>query len=262
MAWKSKGLSDESIKPLATSDNSLKPKLDYFNSPKFRVKFNGSCLTNNRVFTPDKITNLHIAFEIKSWPFYTDDGFTFRNPLFGATKLTTNPAPDKYSHSGYGISFNIRGSFSLPNGGFGKNVMILGADTSSSVRIYNIKKEILIIGEGQTQGLDDTTGTAEAEYSINFTEQGKKFCLTMHYNGSSSYLVVNGVKIYQFKAKVSGITAYRLFLGNISKDFSVNDMKEAGLNGSVYNFSVDYFSIDVGAIQDIQKHLMNKNNIN
>ena len=184
------------------------PLLYYFDNSKVRVIFNGSCLTTNRVFTPNKIINLYIAFEIKSSPFYTEDGFTFRNPLFGATKLTTNPAPDKYSHSGYGISFNIRGSFSLPNGGFGKNVMILGADTSSSVRIYNIKKETLIIGEGQTQGLDDTTGTAEAEYSINFTEQGKKFCLSLHYNGSNSYLFVNEVKIYQFKAKVSGIIAY------------------------------------------------------
>ena len=84
--------------------------------------------------------------------------------------------------------------------------MLLGTDMSSSAHIDNNNKKILIIG--QTQALDDTTLTAEGEYSINFTEQGKKFCLSLHYNGSNSYLFVNEVKIYQFKAKVSGIIAY------------------------------------------------------
>ena len=50
-----------------------------------------------------------------------------------------------------------------------------------------------------TQGLDDTTITAEAEYPINFTESGKRFVLTLHYNGSNSFFAVN---IYQFKAKI------------------------------------------------------------
>ena len=87
------------------------PLLYYFDNSKVRVIFNGSCLTTNRVFTPNKIINLYIAFEIKSSPFYTEDGFTFRNSLCGAAKLTTNPDPDKYSYSRYGISFNIRGTF-------------------------------------------------------------------------------------------------------------------------------------------------------
>ena len=66
---------------------------------------------------------------------------------------------------------------------------------SSSVHIDNKKKDILILGEGPTQGLDDTTLTAEKKYSINFTEHNKKFCLSLHYKGANSYLFVNGVEI-------------------------------------------------------------------
>ena len=64
--------------------------------------------------------------------------------------------------------------FSLPDSsGLGKNITILGADISSLVDIDNKKKDILIYGKGSTDGLEDTTLTAEKEYSINFTEQQK-----------------------------------------------------------------------------------------
>ena len=57
---------------------------------------------------------------------------------------------------------------------------------SSSVHVDNKKKDILILGKGLTEGLDDTTLTAEEKYSINFTVTGKKFCLSLHYNGVNS----------------------------------------------------------------------------
>ena len=95
----------------------------------------------------------------------------------------------------------MKPTFSIPTGGFGKNVIIFGADMSSSVHVDNKKKDILILGEGPTQGLDDTTLTAEERYSINFTKSRKKFCLSLHYNGANSYLFVNGTKIIKFKAK-------------------------------------------------------------
>ena len=63
---------------------------------------------------------------------------------------------------------------------------------SSSAHVHNKKKDISIPGEGPTQGLDDTTLTAEKKYSINCTENGKRFCLSLHYNGGNSYLFVNG----------------------------------------------------------------------
>ena len=83
----------------------------------------------------------------------------------------------------------------------------------------------------------------------------------MHYNGDNSYLFVNGTEIYKFEAKGSEIVASTLCLGNISKDFSVDNMKKTGLNGYVSDFSVDYDDIAVHDILDIHKYLMEKNGI-
>ena len=107
-------------------------------------------------------------------------------------------------------------------GGFGKNVVIFGFDMRSSVHVDNKKTDILILGEGPTQALDDTT---EKKYSINFSEHGKKLCLSLHCNVANSYLFVNGVELHKFKAKDSKINAGLLCLGNVSKDASVDNIK-------------------------------------
>ena len=62
----------------------------------------------------------------------------------------------------------------------GKNVIIFGADMSSSVHIDNKNSDILILGEGPTQGLDGTTLIAEARNPINFTQPNKRFVLSLH----------------------------------------------------------------------------------
>ena len=98
-------------------------------------------------------------------------------------------------------------------------------------------------------------------YSVNFTENNKKFSLSLHYNGDNSYLFVNGIEIYKFKAKDSEIVASSLCMGNISKDVSVDNMKKTGLNGYVYDFSVDYDAIAVHNMLDMHKYLMEKNGI-
>ena len=98
-------------------------------------------------------------------------------------------------------------------------------------------------------------------YLINFTEHSKKFCLSWNYHGANSYLFVNGKGIHKFKAKDSEIVATPLCLGNISKDCSVNNMKKTGLNGYVYDFSVDYDAIAGDYILDIHNYLMKKNDI-
>ena len=73
---------------------------------------------------------------------------------------------------------------------FGQNVLIFGADMSSSSHIDN-KKKTLVLGKGPTQGLEHTL-TAEKMYSINFTVTNKNFCLSLHYKGANSYAFVNG----------------------------------------------------------------------
>ena len=122
------------------------------------------------------------------------------------------------------------------------------------------KKNILVFGIGPTQGLELTLN-AEKMYSINFTVTNKILCLSLHYNGANSYLFVNGTQIYKLKAKDSEIAVGPICLGNISKDWSVDNMKKTGFNGYVYDFSVDCDPIAVNDIKDVHKYLMKKNNI-
>ena len=96
----------------------------------------------------------------------------------------------------------IEKEFSFGNG-FGRNVIILGADMSSSVHANNRTKNILVLGKYFIQGLDNKSVYAEKLYSINFTKINTKFCLSLHYNGVNSYLFVNGTEIHKCKAKDS-----------------------------------------------------------
>ena len=158
-------------------------------------------------------------------------------------------------YSGYGIGFDRRSSFSFPGGEVGQNILIFEADMSSSAHINNKKKDILVLGEGPTQGLEHTLA-AEKIYSINFAATRKKFCLSLEYNGENSYLFVNGTEICKFKVKDSKIVATPLCLGKVSKKWSVDYMKKTGFNGYIYNFSVDYDAIAIDNILDIYKYLM------
>ena len=132
---------------------------------------------------------------------------------------------------------------------------------SSSAHANDKTKNILVLGKDFLQGLDNTTIYAEKLYLINFTENNKKFCLSLHYNGANSYLFVNGTEIHKFKLKDSEIVTTPFCLGNISKDFSADNMKKSGLNGYIYDFSIYYDAIAVDDILDIHKYLMEKNNI-
>ena len=101
---------------------------------------------------------------------------------------------------------------------------------SSSVYANNKTKSILVLDIDFAQGLDNTTIYTEKLYSIDFTENNNKFCLSLHYNGTNSYLFVNGTEVHKFKAKDAEIETTPLCLGNISKEVSVDNMKKTGLN--------------------------------
>ena len=242
LSWQSKGISNESIKPPTTSNNSFNPRLSY-NDTKIKVQFTGSCLRQPKFkFTHKKVVNIYIVYELGAPSSHSSDP-TIKNCLFGAVTLTENADIEKYEYSSFGTGFDRRSSFSFPVGGFGQNVLIFGADMNSSIHIDNKKKDILVLGRGPTQGLESTL-TAEKMYSINFTVTKKKFCLSLHYNGANSYLFVNGTKIIKFKANDSKIVGSPLCLGNISKDWPTDNMKKIGHTGYVYDFSADYNAIE------------------
>ena len=114
------------------------------------------------------------------------------------------------------------------------------------MHIDNKRKDILIVSKTPTQGLDGTTFTAEALYPINFTQSRKRFVLSLHYNERNSFSFVNDTKVYQFKAKDSEIKDYALCLGNVSKNFTINNMKKTRLKGVILD------------ILDIHRYLMKR----
>ena len=92
------------------------------------------------------------------------------------------------------------------------------------MHIDNKTNYILVLDKGPTQGLNDTKITAETKYSFNFTESGERFVISLHYNVSNRLLSFNAAKTYQLKG--SEVKPYPLCLGNITKDFSVANMKK------------------------------------
>ena len=126
---------------------------------------------------------------------------------------------------------------------------------SSSVHANNKTRNILVLNEGFTYGLVNTTIYAEKFYSTNFTVANKNFCSSLHYNGDDNYIFVNAKKINNF-------VPYPLCLGGLSKDFSPSNTHRTGLGGYVYDFSVDYWAIAADKILDIYKYLMKKKQCN
>ena len=85
-AWKSKGLSNESIKPPTTSNNSFAPALSYVGN-KVRVNLDGNCLQQDKItFTHESTMDIYIVYQIRLRPFKQGD-FTLENALFGALEL-------------------------------------------------------------------------------------------------------------------------------------------------------------------------------
>ena len=115
---------------------------------------------------------------------------------------------------------------------------------SSSVHVNNKNKNKNILFQSEAL-------TADTEYPIDFTQSGKKIVLSLHYNGSNSFLYVDTVKMYQFKAKCSELKPYPFWWGNILKDFTIDKMKKAGLKQSVKPFSVEHDTIDTSNISNI-----------
>ena len=95
-----------------------------------------------------------------------------------------------YTTSGYGIAFDGKDQWSFCND-YARNVVIFGIDTSSSSHIDNPKNEFLILGEGVTFGINGSFGAPERKFSINFTKANTKFCLSLHYTGINSNLLMD-----------------------------------------------------------------------
>ena len=145
-------------------------------------------------------------------------------------EITKNTDTSKYNYKRYGICFDEEGTFShrITEGGrthtiLGRNVIIFGADMSFSAHATNRAHNIYAMGDGLIQGTNDTRIYVEKNYYRNFTDPGKKFIISLHYNGDDSYLFVNGRQELKFKAKTDQLVKEKLCIGNLSDQWTTSE---------------------------------------
>ena len=115
-SWESKGLSNEKISSITTSNYNQAARPVYDNA-RIKLGFSTDLLKQDKfTYNDGPIVNIYINYRLST--IINDSGVTLENCLFGAVKLTKNSDIDKYKYSGYGIGFDSRGTFSHPSRGF------------------------------------------------------------------------------------------------------------------------------------------------
>ena len=211
-----------------------------------------------------------MKYEIQPIASSRDTSFTIQNALFGAMQIAKDATDNsKNNYKGYGTCFDERSQFGhtiTENGRAhttnGRNVLIFGVDMSFSVHATIRANNIYVLGDGLMQGIHDTTLYVEKNYWRNFTDPGKTFVLSLHYNGDDSYLFVNGRQELKFKAKTDQLVTEKLCIGNLSDHWTASESEKTGLYGNIYDVLVDYQAIvGVGPIYDMHRYLITKHNI-
>ena len=178
---------------------SVSPELK--NDGRMHVSFSGNHFRQNKVIIPNNnnVINIYCVYKIDPIASTRDGTFTVQNALFGAMEITKNADTSKYNYKGYGICFDAGGTFghTIRESNFdhttnARNVLIFEADMSFSTHKTNKANNIFVMGELFVQGINDTTLYTEKKFYRNFTDPGKKFLLSLHYNGDNSYIFVTG----------------------------------------------------------------------
>ena len=248
------------------------------NDERLYVYLQGNHFQQNNVLTSNSdhvinknVVNIYIVYKLDPLASTRDKSFTIQNALFGPMHITENATDNsKNNYKGYGICFDERSEFghTITEGDHAhatdaRNVLIFGADMSSSVHVTNRANHIYLMGTGLTQGINDTTIYAEKNFYRNFTDFGKKFVLSLHYNGDNSYLFVNGRQELKFKTKTDQLVKEKICIGNLSDQWTTSESEKTGVYGKIYDFVVDYEQISgVKTIYDMHRYLIIKHNIN
>ena len=208
--------------------------------------------TNNAHVINGNVIDIYIVYKLD--PITSrDTTFAIQNALFGAMHITKNTDTSKYNYKGYDICFDDSEEFThvRKRGNFndttdGRNVIIFGVDMSFSKHANNKANNIYVMGKDYIQKINNTTIYAEKIYYRNFTDPGKKFVLSWHYNGNNSYLYVKE----------------KLCLGNLGDQWATSESEKTGLHGKIYDFVVDYEQIvETTKILDMHRYLINKHTI-
>ena len=147
------------------------------------------------------------------------------------TNIVTNSFKEKYVYSGYGIAFDGKGEWSFGND-YGRNIIIFG--NSSSSHADNCKNNFLILGEGDTFGINGSFGAPEKKLVLILLKQTQTF--------ASVYIIMPIIDICLLMEKKSLLLTFQIKF--VSEVFSATESREVSLNGNGYDFLVNYNSID------------------
>ena len=175
--WESKGLYASKLTPLYTAFLHNIKHSGY----KVGVQFNNSVLVLEQNNYVTKILNACIVYDLDGLPKNPERNFKLKKCLFGVTNIRKNSVKSKRVYTGYGIAFDRGGSWILGND-FAWNAVIFGFVNSSSSHADNRKNDFSVLREGPTYDINGSFGAAEKKFSINFTEEKTKFCLSSPYN--------------------------------------------------------------------------------
>ena len=162
-------------------------------------------------------------YYLDAWSRNPTNNFKLINCLLGATSIAKNSDKERYVYRGYGITFDSTGSWSF-NYETARNGIFFGVDNSSSSYVDNRKNNFLILSEGPIFGINESFGSPEKSFSINFSKANKAFCLSLLYNADNTYnntdnLFVNGKWIFKFTADSKNVNFPTQFcLGNYLMD--------------------------------------------
>ena len=170
------------------------------------MKYDGGCLEQEKItFHHRNIVNVYIVYEKEFWPNDLGTDFKLENTILGVLSRLRILILIRILMLGMILDLIHMNFFLLSHGsGFCENVIMFGVDNSTSVHVDNRKKSILVLCKSLKDKLDGSKIKADAEY-FYFSEQRKIIFLILHCNWSNSFLFVNVVEIYQFKAEGSQI---------------------------------------------------------
>ena len=242
LKWKSTGIFDYSDYYSMKGIEDTKKEMPILKNDEITyVYLQGSLFQQNNALTLNtdhvinkNVINIYCVYKLDPIASSRDTTFTIQNALFGAIQITKNADNSKNNNKGYGICFDERSEFGHAITERGRahttdarNVLLFGADMSFSVHVTNRASNIYVMGSGLTQGIHDTTLYAEKNFYRNFTDLGKEFMLSLHYN-DDSYLFVNGRQELKFNCKTEQLAKEKLCIGNLSDQWTTSESQKTG----------------------------------
>ena len=198
--WKSVGENPVIIK---SAGYKLAPIMDV-NDNSFEMKFNGHRLSYGATSKFNStVTNVYLVYKLNLYKNVELPKYPLVNSLFGAVRVLKKDSndPEKWIFKGKGIAIDSDGSYSMGAQGLGRNVILFGVDNTNSKHPVNRSHDFMVLGNGNTQLVENVNSIPEKGLAINMTYPGKKFVLSIHYTGSNSLFYVNGVLMTVFKDK-------------------------------------------------------------